>query len=136
MPAAPRPDIWLVYDGECPVCRHYVQHVRLQQVAGRLHLVDARDPSPLRDEVTAAGLDLDEGIVLKIGDQLFHGSDAAHRLSLLTTGSGLFNRVNAWLFQSPRTARLVYPVLRTGRNALLRLLGVRRIGNRKAEPRD
>lgn len=123
-----RPAIWLVYDGECPVCRSYVQHVRLKQAAGELHLVNAREPSALRDEVLAAGLDLDEGIVLKIGPHLYHGADAAHRLSLLTTGSGGFNRLNARLFASPRMARLAYPLLRAGRNLLLRLLGVGRIG--------
>jgi len=134
MHAASRPDIWLVYDGECPVCRSYVQHVRLKQAAGQLHLVDARKPSALREEIRAAGLQLDEGIVLKIGPQLYHGADAAHRLSLMTTTSGVFNRFNARLFASPRIARLAYPVLRAGRNALLRLLGIGRIdANRRGD---
>src|SRR5262249_37501864 len=49
--------------------------------------------------------------------------DALNALALLTTPSGHFNRATAWLFSSPALSRLLYPVLRAGRNATLTLLG-------------
>ena len=46
---------------------------------------------------------------------------------LMSTGAGPFNAVMARVFASPRVSRALYPVLRTGRNLTLRLMGRRRI---------
>jgi len=69
------------------------------------------------------GLDLDEGLVLKIGNHYFHGADAINRLALMSTGAGLFNRLNYFIFRSACLSAILYPLLRTGRNILLYLLG-------------
>ncbi|MDT8878119.1 DCC1-like thiol-disulfide oxidoreductase family protein [Halomonas saccharevitans] len=124
-----RPDMTLVYDGECPMCRRFVRLQRLRRDVGELELVDAREQSAARRELSALGIDLDEGFALRIGEQWIHGSEALHRLALMSTRSGLFNRLMARLFASPsRTARL-YPWLRACRAALLRLLRRGPIGN-------
>jgi predicted DCC family thiol-disulfide oxidoreductase YuxK len=117
------PTAWIVYDGQCPFCSRYVTLLRLREALGRVELIDARQDGPLVDEITAAGLDLDEGMVLKMDGRLYHGDECIHRLALLSTPSGLFNRVNAAVFRSPTASRLLYPVLRIGRDAALRLLG-------------
>lgn len=118
---------WLVYDGECPFCRRYAALVRLRQSVGEVRLVDARAGGPLVREVEAAGLDLDEGMVLKVGDRLYHGADCIHAIALLASPSGPFNRLNAAIFRSSRLAALLYPLLRAGRNAALRLRRVPRL---------
>ena len=92
-------DIFLVYDRQCPMCEYYCTLSRVRESAGRLVLVDARDGGPLMDEITAAGLDIDDGMVLKVGDRLYYGADAIHALSLLGTRSGVFNRVAFWTFR-------------------------------------
>jgi predicted DCC family thiol-disulfide oxidoreductase YuxK len=117
------PGVRIVYDGQCPFCSRYVALLRLREALGRVALIDARQGGPLVDEIRAAGLDLDDGMVLKMDGRLYHGDECIHRLALLSTPSGLFNRVNAAMFRSPTASRLLYPVLRTGRNAALRLLG-------------
>ncbi|MCE8032208.1 DUF393 domain-containing protein [Billgrantia tianxiuensis] len=119
----------LVYDGECPMCRRYVRWQRIRREVGELELIDARQESEARRELTARGIDLDEGFALQIGERWYHGSEALHRLTLLGTRSGAFNRTMYRLFASQeRTARL-YPLLRACRNGLLRVLGKGRIGN-------
>jgi predicted DCC family thiol-disulfide oxidoreductase YuxK len=118
---------WLVYDGDCPFCSRYVTLVRLRKSLGRVELVNAREGGPIVDEVRQAGLDLDDGMVLKLGERYLHGAECIHALALMTGPSDLFNRVNAALFRSPRLARFLYPILRTGRNATLRLLGRERL---------
>ncbi|MFO1070638.1 MAG: DCC1-like thiol-disulfide oxidoreductase family protein [Geminicoccaceae bacterium] len=118
---------WLVYDGECPFCRRYAALVRLRQSVGEVRLVDARAGGPLVREVEAAGLDLDEGMVLKVGGRLYHGADCIHAIALLASPSGPFNRLNAAIFRSSRLAALLYPLLRAGRNAALRLRRVPRL---------
>ena len=112
-----------MYDGDCPFCSRYVQYLRLREAAGPVRLVNAREGGPLVDELLRAGLDLDEGMVLKLGGRSYHGADCIHALALLSSGSGLFNRINAKVFRSPQLSRLLYPVLRAGRNTVLRLLG-------------
>ena len=115
-------EAWLVYDGDCPFCSAYVRHVRLQETV-KLALIDAREGGPLVSEIAALGLDLDEGMVLKIGDQLYHGDQCIHALALLSSPSGTFNRINKIIFRSRWLSRVLYPVLRAGRNLTLRLLG-------------
>lgn len=121
------PDAWIVYDGDCPFCTRYVRLLRLRESAGNVALVNARDGGPLVDEIRAAGLDLNEGMVLKLGGRLYHGDECMHRLALMSTPSTLFNRINGSVFRSPTVSRLLYPLLRTGRNLTLRLLGRQRL---------
>ncbi len=88
-----------------------------------LTLIDARQGGPLVDEIKGKGFDLDEGMVLKIGGRFYHGADCMVVLASMSGESSVLNRLNARVFKSPSVARVVYPVLRTGRNATLRLLG-------------
>lgn len=92
---------------------------------------DARSADPLVEDLKAAGIDLDEGMVLKLGDRIYHGDECVHMLALLSTPVGLFNRLNAVLFRSRTASRIVYPILRTGRNAVLALTGRSKIGGNR-----
>jgi predicted DCC family thiol-disulfide oxidoreductase YuxK len=124
-----REEILLVYDKECPACNNYCQVVRIRQDIGELKLIDAREDSAVMREITVQGLDIDQGMVLKMGGQLYYGSDAIHALALISSRSGLFNRMNYWIFKSGILSAILYPVLRSCRNLLLKLLGVTKINN-------
>ena len=82
---------------------------------------------PIVDKVTSRGFDLNEGMVLLIGERIYHGSDCLHVLALLTSGGSILNRLSARLFRFRSIARYVYPTLRAGRHLALRLLGRARI---------
>ncbi|MBB3232796.1 DCC1-like thiol-disulfide oxidoreductase family protein [Halomonas stenophila] len=125
------PRLCLVYDGACPMCRRYVRLQRLRREVGELELIDARQDSEVRRELAARGLDLDQGFALRIGDRWYHGGDALHRLTLLSTRSGIFNRLMYRLFANPRRTARLYPLLKACRNGLLRLLGIPPIDNRR-----
>jgi len=118
---------WLLYDGECPFCSRYVRHVRLRDAIGPITLANAREHAALVAEVERLGFDVDAGMVLKLDGNYYHGADCIHALALLTTPSGWFNRVNSLVFRSATASKLLYPVLRTGRNLTLRLLGRTRL---------
>ncbi len=81
------------------------------------------------DEITRSGLDIDQGMVLIIGEKLYYGSDAMHALALISSRSGIFNRINYWVFKSKSVSSLLYPVLRVFRNLLLKILGKTKINN-------
>jgi len=125
----------IVYDGDCPFCDRYVTLLRLRDSIGQVALVNARDGGSLVEAIRRLGIDLDEGMVLVMNGELYHGADCLNRLALLTTPSGTFNRMNAWMFRSPTAARLLYPVLRAGRNAALVLLGRKKIDRELSQHR-
>jgi len=127
MPSPPPEPIRIVYDGECPFCTAYVRMVRLREAVGTVELIDARTDHPLVREAGLLGLDLDEGMALKMAGEWLHGDAVMTRLAMLSSRSNLLNRLHAWVFQSPARSRLLYPWLRAGRNAVLRLLGRRKI---------
>ncbi len=124
-----RPEILLVYDKECPVCDAYCQVVRIRESVGDLRIVNARESSEVMQEITDMGLDIDQGMVLKMGGQIYYGSDAIHALSLISSRSGVFNRFNYWIFKSERGSQFLYPILKAFRNLLLKLLGKTKINN-------
>ncbi|KEF32706.1 hypothetical protein D777_01340 [Marinobacter nitratireducens] len=128
--------ILLVYDRECPACNAYCQLVNIRRSVGELVIVNARDDSEVLREVTAQGLDIDQGMVLKMGDQLYYGADAIHALALIGSRSGVFNCLNYWIFRSRLASSVLYPVLRACRNLLLKVLGKTRINNLGVDGND
>ena len=124
-----REEILLIYDKECPACNNYCQVISIREDIGELKIVDARENSQVLDEITKMGLDIDQGMVLKMGGQIYYGSDAIHTLVLISSRSGIFNRVNYWLFKSKTLSFILYPVLRSCRNLLLKILGKTKINN-------
>ena len=90
----PGRQVLLVYDQACPVCRTDCQATRIRAAAGELQLVNARESGRILQEITARGLDIDRGMVLKLDDQFYHGAAAIHVLALPGTRPGRFNRLN------------------------------------------
>jgi len=133
---AERDDILLVYDKQCPACDFYCNLVRIRESVGRLVLIDAREPSEVMDEITAARLDIDQGMVLAVGSTLHYGSDAIHMLSLMSTRSGAFNRLSYWCFHSERASAYLYPIFRALRNLLLKALRKNKINNLDIDDND
>ena len=129
-------EILLIYDAECPVCDSYCRLVRIRASVGKLELVDARESTPVMEEITRAWLDIDQGMVLKIGDELYYGSDAINTLASISSPSGLFNRLNYWVFRSRVLSRLIYPLLRFFRNLLLKALRKTKINNLRLDSND
>lgn len=122
-------EILLIYDWECPACDAYCRRVSVRTSAGQLHLVNARETTAVLKQVTEAGLDIDEGMVVKIAERLYYGSDAIHVLALCSTRSDLFNKVSYYMFRSHRLSHILYPGLRICRRLLLKVLRKTRINN-------
>jgi predicted DCC family thiol-disulfide oxidoreductase YuxK len=127
-------DIEVVYDKECPICDFYCTRADIDK--GNLMLVDARNDSDIMRDITAMGLDIDEGMVVRVGDELHYGSDAIHELALRSTGKGFVNFFGKLVFRSRTAAHLLYPPLKMIRNLLLKLLGRSRINNLQQDGKD
>lgn len=125
----PSRQVVVVYDKQCPACDYYCNLLRIRESVGRLVLVDARESSPIMAEITASGLDIDQGMVVKVDDELYYGADAVHVLALMGTNRGLFNRLAYWIFRSRAVSKMLYPALKGCRNLLLKALGRTKINN-------
>ncbi len=121
----------LIYDGQCPVCSRYCQ--LFEKSSSPVQLVDARGRPPILDEVESRGLDIDEGVVFKVGDKYYAGAAAINVLAEFSDRNSWSGRLNRWIFGSRRRAEWLYPLLRSGRGALLRIL--RRPKIKESEPR-
>ncbi|MBX2886801.1 MAG: DUF393 domain-containing protein [Granulosicoccus sp.] len=115
--------ISIIYDGECPVCTAYVRHVRLRQNFSQIKLVNARENLEIAQRYRDKGMSLDDGMVVLLDDSEFYAADAINVIALLSSSSGLFNRLNALIFRHQPVAKIFYPLMKSGRALLLRMLG-------------
>ena len=129
-------EILLVYDWECPACDAYCRSVDVPRSVGKLRLVNARNSTAVMAEIAEAGLDIDQGMVVKMGGQLYYGSDAIHTLALLSSRSGLFNKLSHYVLRFSTLSHILYPGLRTCRNVLLKAMGKTKINNLGIEGND
>jgi len=125
LPQSQHDAIWLIYDGDCPFCSAAAHMVRIKQAVGALHILSARESAdhPLMTEIRAQGLDLNQGIVVRFQDRLYHGPEAVHLLALIGSESGWLNRLNVALFRNRASVDFAYPLLKGVRNLALQMLG-------------
>lgn len=128
--------IEVVYDKECPICEFYCQRIDVRESVGALERIDARDESEVMAEITSLGLDIDEGMVVRVGDELHYGADAIHELAMLGSKKGFVNSAARLCFSSRRVAHLLYPFFKFLRNLLLKMLGKSRINNLQQPGKD
>ena len=101
----------IIYDGACPFCANYVGLMRLRE-GHAVELVDARQE---RDVADSYGLDLNDGMIVDLDGQVFHGARAVALLSRLSRRPGPL--------ASDQVAATLYPWMRRGRSITLKLLG-------------
>jgi predicted DCC family thiol-disulfide oxidoreductase YuxK len=125
LPVSDPETLWLVYDGDCPLCRASALGVRIKKAAGQLMTLDARTAGEheLMAAIAAEGLDLNQGIVVRYHGLLHHGIDALHLLALLSSPHDSFNRFNAWMFKSKARVKALYPLMKAVRRLSLGILG-------------
>jgi predicted DCC family thiol-disulfide oxidoreductase YuxK len=121
--------IYLIYDGECPLCSTSAKALKIRKAVGTLHLINARENHPIMQEINLANLNIDKGMVVKFNDTLYHGADAQHILAMIGSNNDFFNRINVWLFRSKTRAHLLYPIFRMLRNILLWLNKTPKVNN-------
>jgi predicted DCC family thiol-disulfide oxidoreductase YuxK len=109
---------YLLYDGECPICAGFVKFAEFRRRHPELKLLDARHEPDLVAQLRRNGYDINDGMVLVLGGQLYFGGAATEKLASYRSGlppakQAAMTAIGA----SP------YPFLRGIRNALLRARG-------------
>ena len=101
--------------------------LRLRESIGPVCLISAREAHPVIAHLKDRGIHLDNEMALVMNGYIYTGPECLTRLALMSTRSGVFNRLNAWAFSSAVVSKALYPVLRLGRSLTLAALGLGRI---------
>ena len=112
----------IIYDEDCPFCSNYVKFLRFKETVGEIELVNARTDISIQRYLKERSIDINQGIVLMDGDELYFAEDCMHRLALMSTPSNLFNYINKMIFKNKTLSKILYPWLKMGRNFTLFIL--------------
>ncbi|OED45798.1 hypothetical protein ACH42_04645 [Endozoicomonas sp. (ex Bugula neritina AB1)] len=94
----------------------------MEKAAGELELIDARSNHYLLPELKRRNIDLNDGMVVLIGDEIYQGKEATYVLVGMTQKSSLFNRCAYEVFSRSWLSGVVYFAMRLLRSILLLLL--------------
>lgn len=111
--------LYLIYDGDCVLCRNTAQATKIKKSVGHLEIINARTSHPLVTEAIKNGYNLNEGIIVKYNKQYFYGVDAVHFLALIGSSSDVYNKINSSLFRYKFAARIFYPLFKAIRKLIL-----------------
>tara|TARA_Y100000589_G_C26644463_1_gene423428 strand:- start:83 stop:442 length:360 start_codon:yes stop_codon:yes gene_type:complete len=117
----------IIYDGECPFCSKYVRLIQLKKTVGYVELINARSDTSIKEKLKDHSIDINQGMVLIDGEDIYFAEDCVHRLALLSTSSTLFNRLNKFVFKHKFLSKILYPIMKTGRNFVLFMLNRKQI---------
>lgn len=117
----------IIYDGECPFCSKYVRLIKLKKTIGDVELINARSDTLIKEKLKKLSIDVNQGMVLIDGKDIYFAEDCVHRLALLSTSSTLFNRINKFVFKHKILSKILYPIMKTGRSLILFILNRKKI---------
>ena len=117
----------IVYDGECPFCSKYVRLIQLKKTVGYVELINAREDTAIKQKLKELSIDVNNGMVLIDGKDIYFAEDCIHRLALLSTSSTLFNRLNKLVFKHQILSKALYPIMKIGRKFILFILRSRQL---------
>jgi predicted DCC family thiol-disulfide oxidoreductase YuxK len=115
----------VVFDGQCPFCRAYVASLENKDENNHpgLNKVDARSAPELVGQLADKDVDINAGIVVIKGDGVLQDAEALTLLAREHGASGWLAGLHHRLLRYRLLSLAIYPILRTLRNAYLRLAG-------------
>ena len=114
----------LVFDGECPFCRHFAELSELRGGIPDLRIRDGRAERSLRQELARRGFHLRDGAMVIDGDRVWHGAEAIQWICARMTPSAALLQVLSPVLADGGRARRLYPLLLLARRLALGLRGV------------
>lgn len=116
----------IYYDGECPVCSRYVLMSQLKKKFN-VRLFNLREHPEQVKSFWELGYDVDKGMLIEIKGEYFFGADAIYIMSYYGEANSPLGFMMHSYFKRRALAGITYPLLRFGRNVLLKILGLKKI---------
>ena len=126
-----KPGDYVLYDGECPACAHYIAASGIRDKRPDVTLIDARSNPDLVAQHGSAGRDIDDSMIVVVDGVTYCGAAATQKIAEVGVPSTPYGRWLLWTVGRAPWAGALYPVLARGRRALLRMLGRELIGRGK-----
>lgn len=123
--------ITIIYDGGCPFCSDFVALSNLRTQGYEVNLLNARDSHNKKVQELSIIYDLDDGMLVLIGDDVLFGADAAHFLSQSSGGKTIRGGVYKKLLSNQATLPIVYKVMVFLRKTFFKLTGRALINEKK-----
>ena len=110
-----------IYDGECPFCNHFAEHLEIKSKLTNIKIIDGRKNLTLIKSLLDKGYDIDKGAVLLKDKDIFHGADAINTIcTQINNPSSNLLLFLSRVFKSNKRTNLIFPLLvRARRFALI-----------------
>lgn len=115
------------YDGDCPFCASYIRMQRLKDLDFDVTLTNFRKDKTLSKTLKDNNMDPNNGMYVRLNDKEYYADEAMTVLSSLSTSQNIINLFFKWWFKNKKRGKILYPVLRIGRNIALKILGHKQI---------
>ena len=114
-----------VYDGECPFCNHFAELLELKSKIKNISILDGRKNPDLIKDLLKKGYDLDNGAILLMGENIFHGAEAINTIcKLINNPSSKLLEILSKTFKSSKRTKFIFPFLVRARRLALISKGI------------
>ena len=114
-----------IYDGECPFCNHFAELLELKSKIKNISILDGRKNPDLICDLFLKGYDLDNGAILLMDKDIFHGADAINTVcKLIKKPSSKLLEILSTTFKSSERTKFIFPFLVRARRLALISKGV------------
>ena len=114
-------NLTFIYDGKCPFCNHFAELLELKSKIKNINILDGRKNKALINSLLEKGFDIDNGAILLMGDNIYHGAEAINTIcNQINNPSGRILKLLSKIFKSNKRTKLLFPfLLRARRFALI-----------------
>ena len=114
-----------IYDGECPFCNHFAELLELKSKIKNISILDGRKNPDLINDFLQKGYDLDNGAILLMDENIFHGAEAINTIcKLINKPSSKLLEILSKTFKSSKRTRFIFPFLVRARRLALISKGI------------
>ncbi|MGM0623884.1 MAG: DCC1-like thiol-disulfide oxidoreductase family protein, partial [Campylobacterota bacterium] len=98
----------LYFDKECPFCKNYATYLQLQKNYA-VQLKDARQYPKEIEQLRQSGYDIDEGVIVVLEGQTFHGVAAIELIDTLSHDKRFLTKLIRFLIRL-KLLKVLYPL--------------------------
>ena len=114
-----------IYDGECPFCNHFAELLELKSKIKNISILDGRKNPVLIKDLLKKGYDLDNGAILLMDENIFHGAEAINTIcKLINKPSSKLLEILSKTFKSSKRTKFLFPFLVRARRLALISKGI------------